>query len=323
MRVLHVTGRYPTPAQPQAGCFIETQVESLRKKGVRIEVCVIPGRGPGKYVRGIGFVQKAIQAFAPEIVHAHYTYSGWTARVATRLPLVVSFMGGDVQGVPGKDGRVSLGNAAAHLAASRALARTADWNITKSEALARQIGVKNLEVIPNGLDLELFKPKTVERARLGLREKCRYILFAGRFDDPFKGHALAQAAVAHLRAREELEFELIELHGKTQSEVADYLNAVDCLLMTSVSEGSPNIVKEALACGLPVVSVPVGDVEERLRGVDACAIVPRDPGAIGQALAPILRARVRSREGRSRVSSLGLDTVAERLIRRYRAVLVP
>ena len=55
------------------------------------------------------------------------------------------------------------------------------------------------------------------------------------------------------------------------------MNACDALLFVSMYEGSPNIVKEALACNLPIVSVAVGDVAERLEGVAGCTCRSADP----------------------------------------------
>ena len=47
-----------------------------------------------------------------------------------------------------------------------------------------------------------------------------------------------------------------------QDQLVKYYNSVDCLILTSFHEGSPNVIKEAMACNLPIVSTKVGDVEE-------------------------------------------------------------
>jgi glycosyltransferase involved in cell wall biosynthesis len=98
------------------------------------------------------------------------------------------------------------------------------------------------------------------------------------------------------------------------------MNAADCLLLTSDYEGSPTVVKEALACNLPIVSVDAGDVAERLKGVEHSRIVSRDPGAIGRAVAEVLASRTRS-NGRASVRDLDSATIALRLIAAYRDVL--
>jgi ribosomal protein S18 acetylase RimI-like enzyme len=99
-----------------------------------------------------------------------------------------------------------------------------------------------------------------------------------------------------------------------------YYRAADVLVCASTKEGSPNVVKEALACNLPVVSTPVGDVRERLAGVYPSEVVPREPNEMGKALARILLERKRS-NGREHIAQLGLDQVAQRVLEVYQTVL--
>jgi glycosyltransferase involved in cell wall biosynthesis len=99
------------------------------------------------------------------------------------------------------------------------------------------------------------------------------------------------------------------------------MNAADVLLVTSFTEGSPTVVQEAMACNLPVVSVDVGDVRERLQGVAACeVVVGRDPNELGNALAGVLLAAKRS-DGRTHAAALGVEAIAERLADFYRLAL--
>jgi len=98
------------------------------------------------------------------------------------------------------------------------------------------------------------------------------------------------------------------------------MNAADVLLLTSRTEGSPTVVQEAMACNLPVVSVDVGDVRERLAGVQGCKVLAsRDPAALGAALGEILRFPRRS-NGREHAAALGVEAIAARLADFYRSV---
>jgi glycosyltransferase involved in cell wall biosynthesis len=101
-----------------------------------------------------------------------------------------------------------------------------------------------------------------------------------------------------------------------------YMNACDVLLMTSFSEGSPNVVKEAMACNLPVVSVLVGDVPELLAGIKGCVMCPREAEALGAALVQVLRDGQRS-AGRLALQRKGLDqeSVARKIMTVYAEVL--
>jgi glycosyltransferase involved in cell wall biosynthesis len=106
-------------------------------------------------------------------------------------------------------------------------------------------------------------------------------------------------------------------------EVAALMSACDVLVCTSMQEGSPNAVKEALACNLPVVSVRVGDVPARLRGISGCELCPDDRAeSIAAALERVLRRGSRI-DGRSAMKHLDEHLLTQRLIDIYRSVLPP
>ncbi len=100
------------------------------------------------------------------------------------------------------------------------------------------------------------------------------------------------------------------------------MNGCDAMLMTSLIEGSPNVVKEAMACNLPVVGVPVGDVPELLQDVPGYAVCPRDAQALAEALAALLLTKPEVK-GRLALVRKGLDvaTVAQKVINIYELVL--
>ena len=118
--------------------------------------------------------------------------------------------------------------------------------------------------------------------------------------------------------------ELLELRGYTRSEVNQLMCAANCLLMTSKTEGSPQVIKEAMACGCPIVSVDVGDVAERTSGVEGCYVVPsRDPKDIAQAILQAIAYEGKT-NGRERIIEMGLsnEQIAEQLLRIYKQLLV-
>jgi glycosyltransferase involved in cell wall biosynthesis len=117
---------------------------------------------------------------------------------------------------------------------------------------------------------------------------------------------------------------LIELKGYNRDQVNALMYNCDMLLMTSKTEGSPQVVKEALACGCPIVSVDVGDVAERTSGVEGCYVVPsREPKDIAQAVLQAIAYEGKT-NGREKIIEMGLsnDQVAEHLIEIYKQVLV-
>ena len=184
---------------------------------------------------------------------------------------------------------------------------------------------KHWSLIPCGVALSDDQLQTRDEARkvLGWSVDEKKVLFAGAFDNGVKDPELAKQAVERVNAERVNEVELIELKGYTREQVNTLLCAVDCLLMTSKTEGSPQIIKETMACGCPIVSVDVGDVKERTTGVEGCYVVPsREPKDIVGALKQAMAFKGKT-NGRLRIFQDGLscDLVAQKLIEIYENII--
>jgi glycosyltransferase involved in cell wall biosynthesis len=103
-------------------------------------------------------------------------------------------------------------------------------------------------------------------------------------------------------------------------DVPTWINASDVVLLTSTHEGSPNAVKEALACNVPVVAVDVGDVRERLTSVNGCYVATVTAEDLAEKLQIVISAGIRVR-GRATLAEISLDRIAERIRGIYAAVL--
>jgi glycosyltransferase involved in cell wall biosynthesis len=312
-----VTNFYPSPERPFSGTFVHDQVESLRRLGLDVDVLHVERHAGGATVyRGLGGrVAERVQRSGAEIVHVMYggVMADAVTRAVAEVPVVVSFCGTDLLG--GRSGGVltRLRERVGVLASHRA-ARRADAVIVKStalrDALPRTLTGIGVWTLPNGVDVERFAPtgRDAARAALGWPEDGHDVLFPASSDRPEKRFELASAAVERLRSRVP-DVRLHALEGVAHEDVPTWLNAVDAVVLTSAHEGSPNVVKEALACCTPVVSVDVGDVRERIEGLPGCAIVPRDPSSIAAALGEAIGAE-QSCAGRERIQELALPRVA-------------
>ena len=337
LRLLAVTNLYPTPQTPSSGTFIEQQVKGLRQSGVDAEVMLVDRRQKGmRAYWGLGGqVSARIADVRPDVVHV--MYGGIMADEVTRgvknKPLVVSFCGEDLLGEPlagyREVGRPVIGYLRKMVSeygvwASHRAARRAHRIIVKSknlqDALPQDVDRSKVQIIPNGIDLERFKPVAQGEARrtLGWSADRAVVLFVTVGGDPRKRLGLAQDAVAKIKCERAVDFRIMS--GVPHEQVPLWLNASDILLLTSFHEGGVNIVKEAMACNLPVVSVDVGDVRERLTPVRSCVITEPTPDALGSALSDVLHRGGRS-DGRNHLNALTLSAVAAQLKQVYNLAL--
>lgn len=287
--------------------FILEQSEALEKMGQTVHFFGIQGHGIWGYVRNYKGLKRIIQDYKPDVIHAHYGLSGLLATLQRRVPVVTTFHGSDI-------------NNPKVLPFSKIAMRLSAFTIFVSQKnvdIARP--TKKFALLPCGVNSDNFTEVPIGEARLKLQleDTKKYVLFAGSFSNRVKNPELAQKAIALLK-----NVELIELKGYSREEVNYLMHAVDVALMTSHTEGSPQFVKEVMACGCPLVSVDVGDVKEVTAGVEGCYIVSREAEEIAEKLQIALNFKGRT-HGRERIVELGLENrkVAETILGIYNHVI--
>lgn len=283
--------------------FITEQVEALEGLGVECRFFSVNKSGIWGYLMHLKGLKRAISASRPDLIHAHYGLSGLLANLQRQVPVVTTYHGSDIN-----DRKVRpLSRLSIHLSA---------FNIFVSRKILDIVSPKDkFALIPCGINLEDYPEmdKNQARLRMHLSVTEKYVLFSGAFDNPVKNASLAKEAVSGLES-----VKLIELKGYSRTEVAALMYAADALLMTSLTEGSPQVIKEALACGCPIVSVDVGDVKEVTNGIAGCFIVERDPVLIANALKRAFEFGGKT-EGRRVIVEKGLsnDVIAESILKIY------
>ncbi len=309
MKVLFVI---PGQRQGSSMIFVQRQAESLRREGIEVHSFYLRSRTSLRaLVREADRFRGELRRLRPDLVHAHFgtMTAMFAALAAAGTPLVITYRGGDLN--RGQGMRPALGRVLSQLAALRA---------RRIVCVSRQLRERlwwrraRVAVLPSGVDKHQFRPQPREAARwaLGWDLHDRVVLFNAGHDPCNKRLDLAVAAVARAPG---LRLEVLD--GEVDPErVPVIMNASDCLLVTSDREGSPTVVQEALACGLPVVSVDVGDVAERLEGICHTRIVPREPGEIAAALVELTARPVRT-NGPERCQDISLDRIARRLCEIY------
>jgi glycosyltransferase involved in cell wall biosynthesis len=316
-----VTAPLPTAARPGTWAAVSRQIDSIRSLGIDVDVLEIEGTRGVKYLRAVR--QVAERSSSVNLVHAHYGYCGWVSRLQRRKPVVLSFMGSDLLGVADANGRITPSSRLI-VEIDRRVARLVDAVIVKSRQMAEVVHPVTAHVIPNGVDLDAFRPiaRPAARMDLGWHDERPRVLFPGNPAIPNKGFPLARAAVSVAAAALGEPVEIVSLSGIAPRQVPLYLNACDAMVLASYTEGSPNAVKEAMACNLPVIAVPVGDVPELLSAVEPSAVCPRDAQALGAQLARVLTTSRRSNGIETiKARHLDLTSVAQRVAAVYEGVL--
>lgn len=287
--------------------FVMEQCNALKKAGVNVFTHKVTGHGPTGYLKEIFKLQRAIKQIHPDLIHAHYGLSGLCANFQRKVPVVTTYHGSDIH----SGGWV--------LKLSRLAMRLSSYNIFVSEQLYRQseYDKKNACIISCGIDLDTIQPVDRKKAKEGIGKTHTFVLFASSFSNNVKNPELAKKSMSLLP-----QTELVELKGYNREEVNLLMNAADCLLVTSHREGGPLVVKEAMACGTPIVSVDVGDVKNVIGDTAGCYIAERNPEDIARKIKLALNFKEKTR-GRQRIVNLGLDNddIAKKIIEVYQQCL--
>ena len=289
--------------------FVNQQGNALEKQGIQVFYYAVCGKGASGYFKSLSGLKKVIREYDVDIVHAHYGLCGALAVMQRKVPVVITFHNGETLTRTGK-----------------VLSSIASWFCAHRIFVAQHIHDKlfrtprRYDILPCGIELDQLSliEKEVALSNMGLPQDCPNILFGGSFSNLRKNYALAKQALDILPNK----VNLIEMKGYNSKEVNLLYCACDMLLLPTKSEGSPQVVKEAMACNCPVVATRVADIPELLSGVDNCYVTSFDASEIADCIAKVLESGNRS-NGRQKVVSMGLDNtvVAKKLVTIYEHIL--
>ena len=312
MRVLLVHSGNAVGGDSLKYTFVREQGEALQRLGCEIAYYAVVGKGVRGYLRNVQPLRKKIQEWQPDIVHAHYGLCGMVAVLAARkkVPVVVTCHNGETL------------SKSANIISTLAI-RRADYTICVAQHIYDKLYLKPKPYIiqPCGIDLKdlplVDKAKAMKE--MGLSPDKINILFGGSFSNARKNAPLAQVAIALLK-RDDIN--LIEMKGFNRHQVAMLFNACDMLLLPTKSEGSPQVLKEAMACNCPIVATDVADISFLLQGVSNSYVTTFDPKDVAEKMNRVIECGERT-NGRERIEELRLDNpyVAETIMGVYESVL--
>lgn len=326
MKVLHIAAGLSSPTRPHHQPFIKSQIDSLIKEGIDCGIYEIKSYNSKlEYFRSIPQIRSILKKEKYDIIHSHYSYCGFSSYfAANNTPIVLSLMGSDLLGTPTFDGRLSVRGRIDKIIANSIVGRM-DHIIVKSNSMKNLLKCRvPISVIPNGINLSLFKPMDLNKARenLGLNAQDFLILFLGNKSQPVKNFKLANDSFELFKGIVKSDkVKLLNPFGISQQTVVEYMNASDVLLLTSFYEGSPNVIKEAMACNLPIISTDVGDVKDVIYDTENCFIVDYSADEINYKLKIIYENKKRS-NGREKINHLRDDIIAKKIIQVYNNILI-
>lgn len=310
-----------------AGPIIQNQADSLKNKQIDLSIFLIKGRGFSGYLKAIFLLRKKLKKEKSDLIHAHYALCGFVGLMSKRrTKLVVSFMGDDLIGSCKPDGSIIFISQLFVRLNFFLIRFIYDHSIVKCEGMIPKsfFHRKNISIIPNGINIKSFNPvlKADALEKLNWDIGFKHIIFAANPQRAEKNYRLSSEAVNLLNDKSII---LHTVYNVSNSDMIYYYNAADLLLMTSFHEGSPNVVKEAMACNCPVVSTDVGDLKWLFGNIPGYFITTYDTVDIAEKIKLALEFRQKhvQTNGREQIINLGLDsdTVSEKITEVYKKVL--
>jgi len=319
MRILEVS-RYKDNFIDHQLPFVTEQGESLRAAGCDVDFFLVKGN----YIKAVGALKKKINEYKPDIVHAHYGLSAITAELQSLAPVVTTFHNGETH-----NWYVNFMTSLMSLRAKHVI------YVAPHIRDLVYFKARNYSIIPCGVSLDdcFLMDKAEARKQLSWSADKKYIMFGGAFSNLRKNYPLLRDAVSGLDYFDNIE--IVEMKGLSRKDCVLRMNACDVFALPTKNEGSPQALKEAMACNCPIVATDVADIKHLLGDLPGHYLLPnkRGNGAwwegdehSAEELAELLKQALAFEgrtEGRKRIIELGYtnDLVAKKIVKIYEDII--
>ena len=322
MRILEIS-RYKNNFADHQLPFVTEQGKAIRALGHEVDYFLVKGN----YIKAVGALKRKIREFKPDIVHAHYGLSAITAELQGLVPVVTTFHNGETH-----SWYINFITSLMSLRAKHVI------YVAPHIRDLVYFKARNYSIIPCGVSLDdcFLMDKAEARKQLGWSADKKYIMFGGAFSNTRKNYALLKEAVDILNLNFETlnpksHIEIVEMRGLTREQCVLRMNACDVFALPTKNEGSPQALKETMACNCPIVATDVADIKHLLGDLPGHYILPnkRGNGAwwkgdehSAEELAELIKQALAFNgrtKGRDRIVELGYtnDLVAKKIIEIY------
>ena len=321
MKILEVS-RYKNNFADYQLPFVTEQGEAIRASGHEVEYFLVKGN----YIKAVGALKCKIREFKPDILHAHYGLSAITAELQGLVPVVTTFHNGETH-----QWWVNLLSSLMSLRAKHVI------YVAQHIHDMVYFKAKNYSIIPCGVSMDqcVVMDKEEARKKLGWGAKKKYIMFGGAFDNLRKNYKLLAEAIECLKNEGMNDIECIEMRGMTREQCVLRMNPCDVFALPTKNEGSPQALKEAMACNCPIVATDVADIKHLLGGLAGHYVLPNKKGDAAwwegdehsaEELAELLKKALAFEgrtKGRERIVELGYtnELVAKKIVKIYEGIV--
>jgi teichuronic acid biosynthesis glycosyltransferase TuaC len=282
--------------------FIHSQGESLKEIGLQLDYYSVVGKGIKGYINNIFPLRRQIKKGNYDIIHSHYGLIGLISLLSfTKNKKILSIMGSDISGIFDEKGKRKF-KSYFEICLTQIAILFSNQVIVKSKNLYKTIPFKRkVSIIPNGVNFNIFKPNSsplVKNKVLWLADPKKNV----------KNFKLLEDAIQFLPKN----IEIVCPFPIKHNDFPQFLNNSSVFVLSSFNEGSPNVIKEAMACNIPIVSTDVGDVKSVIGNTEGCFICDFDSRDLALKIHNALNFGKRT-DGRNQINHLNSIDIANKL----------
>lgn len=291
--------------------FVKEQGLKIESLGNEVSYFSVVGKGIKGYLRNVKLLKCKIKEINPNIIHAHYGLCGIVALLSTsKIPVVITFHNGETL-----NWKINL--------LCSLFVKKAKYVFYVAQHIYDKcfIKAKHYSILPCGITMEDMVITDYSKARklLGWTENKKYILFGGSISNKRKNYSFLEKSLKIIQRKD---IEVIEMKGFSRGECVLRMCACDCFCLPSLSEGSPQALKEAMACNCPAVATDIADVRTLFGDEGGYYISNFDAYQLAGCIEKCLKFEGRTK-GRNRIIKLGLgnEQVASIIVETYKKIL--